>query len=164
MKTYGGVDVYSHIFLTSALVGGEWSASRPCRFTAGENASGTHYTGGWLGLITGLDVEKRKFLTLTGLKLRPLCRPASSQSLYQLHYPGSCWLHIIIIIVTILGDIINWGLDWMIGFIGHLYIPLGTTSNTALSLMYTLYSYSSPIHTHTLGLSVFTSRIPATNL
>jgi hypothetical protein len=26
MKTYGGVDVYIHIFLTSALVGGEWSA------------------------------------------------------------------------------------------------------------------------------------------
>jgi hypothetical protein len=26
MKTYGGIDVYIHIFLTSALVGGEWSA------------------------------------------------------------------------------------------------------------------------------------------
>jgi hypothetical protein len=33
MKAYEGVDVYIHIFLTSALVGGEWSASRPCRFT-----------------------------------------------------------------------------------------------------------------------------------
>jgi hypothetical protein len=28
MKTYSGVDVQIHIFLTSALVGGEWSASR----------------------------------------------------------------------------------------------------------------------------------------
>jgi hypothetical protein len=28
MKTYGGVDVQIHVFLTSALVGGEWSASR----------------------------------------------------------------------------------------------------------------------------------------
>jgi hypothetical protein len=28
MKAYGGVDVYIHIFLNSALVGGEWSASR----------------------------------------------------------------------------------------------------------------------------------------
>jgi hypothetical protein len=27
MKAYGGVDVQMHIFLTSALVGGEWSAS-----------------------------------------------------------------------------------------------------------------------------------------
>jgi hypothetical protein len=31
MKTYGGVEVYIHIFLTSALAGGEWSASRPGR-------------------------------------------------------------------------------------------------------------------------------------
>jgi hypothetical protein len=28
-------------------------------------------------------------LTLLGLKLQPLGRPARSQSLYQLHYPGS---------------------------------------------------------------------------
>jgi hypothetical protein len=32
MKTYGGVNVEIHIFLTSALVGAEWSASRPDRF------------------------------------------------------------------------------------------------------------------------------------
>jgi hypothetical protein len=32
MKTYGGVDVYSHIFLASALVSAEWSALRPGRF------------------------------------------------------------------------------------------------------------------------------------
>jgi hypothetical protein len=30
------------------------------------------------------DVEKRKFLTLSGLELRPLGRPARSQSLYRL--------------------------------------------------------------------------------
>jgi hypothetical protein len=28
MKTYGGVDVQTHVFLTLALVLGEWSASR----------------------------------------------------------------------------------------------------------------------------------------
>jgi hypothetical protein len=48
MKAYGGVDVQTHIFLTSALVGGEWSASRPGRFTPGERASGTHWIGGWV--------------------------------------------------------------------------------------------------------------------
>jgi hypothetical protein len=35
-------------------------------------------------------VEKRKFLTLPGLELRPLGHPASSQSLYRLSYCGSC--------------------------------------------------------------------------
>jgi hypothetical protein len=34
-------------------------------------------------------VEKRKFLTIPGLELRPLGRPARSQSLYRLRYPGS---------------------------------------------------------------------------
>jgi hypothetical protein len=33
-----GVDVYIHIFLTSALAGGEWSALRPGRFTSGEKS------------------------------------------------------------------------------------------------------------------------------
>jgi hypothetical protein len=32
MKAYRGVDVWIQVFLTSALVGGEWSASRLCRF------------------------------------------------------------------------------------------------------------------------------------
>jgi hypothetical protein len=31
MKAYGGVDVQIHIFFTSALVGGELSATRPGR-------------------------------------------------------------------------------------------------------------------------------------
>jgi hypothetical protein len=68
-----------HIFLTSALVGGEWSTSRPGRFTPGERAPGTHWIAGWVDLRAGLDdLEKRKFLTLPGLELRPLGRPARS--------------------------------------------------------------------------------------
>jgi hypothetical protein len=35
------------------------------------------------------DTEKGKFLTLLGLELRPFGRPARSQSLYGLRYPGS---------------------------------------------------------------------------
>jgi hypothetical protein len=75
MKAYWGLDVYIHIFLTSALVGGEWSASRPGRFTLGERSPGTHCVGPRAGLD---DVEKWKFLTIPGLELRLLGRQARS--------------------------------------------------------------------------------------
>jgi hypothetical protein len=91
MKAYGGVDVYIHIFLTSALPGSEWSVSRPGRFTRGEIALGTHWIGGWVGPRAGLHNEEKekKFLTLPGLELRPLGCLALNQSLYRLRYPGS---------------------------------------------------------------------------
>jgi hypothetical protein len=76
--------------LTSAPAGDEWSASRPDRFTPGERAPGTHWIGGWVDSRAGLDdLEKKKFLTLPGFELRPLGRPALSQSLYRLRYPSS---------------------------------------------------------------------------
>jgi hypothetical protein len=55
MKTYGRVDIKIHFFLTSELVGDEWSASRSCRFTREETAPGTHWTGRWVDPRTGLD-------------------------------------------------------------------------------------------------------------
>jgi hypothetical protein len=83
MKAYEGVDIEFHISLTSALVRGECSASRPGRFTPGKMVHGTHLIRGWVDPIIGLDdVEKRKFLTLPGLEIRPLGRPARNQSLY----------------------------------------------------------------------------------
>jgi hypothetical protein len=67
MKSHGELDVYIYVFLISALVGGEWSASRPILLTPGERAPGTHWIGGWVGPSTDLDdVKKRKFLTLPG--------------------------------------------------------------------------------------------------
>jgi hypothetical protein len=46
--------------------------------------------GGWVDLRAGLDdLEKRKFFTLPGFEVWPLGRPARSQSLYRLRYPGS---------------------------------------------------------------------------
>jgi hypothetical protein len=90
MKAYGGVDVYIHIFLTSVLAVGEWSASRLGRFTPGKRANGTHWIGSWVDPRAGLDdVEKRKFSTLPGLELQTLGRRTSSQSLYRLRYPVS---------------------------------------------------------------------------
>jgi hypothetical protein len=51
--------------LTSALAGGEWSASRPGRFTSGERTPGTHWIGGWVDPRAKLDdVEKRTFMTI----------------------------------------------------------------------------------------------------
>jgi hypothetical protein len=62
----------------------------PAALPPGEGASGTHWVGGWVGPIAGLDdVEKRTFFTLPGFQLQPLGCLAHSQSLYQLRYPGS---------------------------------------------------------------------------
>jgi hypothetical protein len=84
------MDVQIHISLTSSLVGGEWPVSCHGRFTPGERSPGINSIGGWIGPIAGLgDLEKRKFLTLPGFELRPLRRPARSQSLHRLRYPGS---------------------------------------------------------------------------
>jgi hypothetical protein len=78
----GGVDVLIHVFLTSTLVGGEWSASRPGCFSPGERA--------WYSLHTILGGAQnwRKFLTIPGLEIRPLCRPAHSKSLYRQRWLG----------------------------------------------------------------------------
>jgi hypothetical protein len=72
-----------HVFLTSVSVGGEWSASSPDRFPPGEifpgTAPGTQWVEGSVGPRIGLgDMEKRTFLTLPGLELRPLCHRARS--------------------------------------------------------------------------------------
>jgi hypothetical protein len=72
MKAYGGVDVQMHVFLTSALVQGEWSASHPSCFTPGERAPSTHWIGGWADPKAGLDnMEKLKSLTYHELNSHP---------------------------------------------------------------------------------------------
>jgi hypothetical protein len=77
MKMYGEADVYTHVFLTLALVG-EWSASRPGRFTPS-----IHSIGGGVGPRASLDdTEKGTFLTPPGLEIRSLDRPARSQTPY----------------------------------------------------------------------------------
>jgi hypothetical protein len=59
MEAYRRVDVLTHVFLTSALVGGERLASRPGRFTPEERVPGTHWIGGWVDPRASLDnVEK----------------------------------------------------------------------------------------------------------
>jgi hypothetical protein len=46
--------------LTSALDGGEWSASRPGHFTLRESASCTHWIGGWVGPRPVLDAVVKR--------------------------------------------------------------------------------------------------------
>jgi hypothetical protein len=70
------------MYRSSALVRGEWSASHLGRF-----APGTNWIGSWVDPRIGLDdVERREFLALQGLELRPLDLPTRSQSLYRLRY------------------------------------------------------------------------------
>jgi hypothetical protein len=50
--------------LTSAIDGGEWSASRLSRFTPRERDPGTHWIGGWVSPRAGLEaVVKGKILS-----------------------------------------------------------------------------------------------------
>jgi hypothetical protein len=88
MKAYGEVDAQIHIFLTSAVAGGEWSASRPGRFIPWERVPAFHWTGGWVDPRLGLDdVGKRKFLTLSGLELRVGHSIASHYTDYTIPVP-----------------------------------------------------------------------------
>jgi hypothetical protein len=57
METYGSGGIAPPFFI-SALVGGEWSASRPGRFTPG-----THWIRGWVGPRVDLEaIKKREIL------------------------------------------------------------------------------------------------------
>jgi hypothetical protein len=84
MNAYGGVDVQIHIFLTSALAGGERSTSRPGRFTPEERAPGTDCIRGWVDSRAGLDdAEKRKILDPTGTRT-PTPRSSNPTTLSRL--------------------------------------------------------------------------------
>jgi hypothetical protein len=92
-----------HIFLTSALVGGEWSASCTGHFTPEERVPSTNLIGGRLGPRDGLvDMEKKKFLILPGLELWPLSCSTCRQLLYQLSYPRYIFTSITLNIYNIL--------------------------------------------------------------
>jgi hypothetical protein len=74
-------------FLTSAADGGEWSASRLCRFTPGEKVPVFQWIGRWAGLRFGLHaVENREILPCR--ESNPYL-PTRSPSLYRLLYPDS---------------------------------------------------------------------------
>jgi hypothetical protein len=83
MKAYWGVDVQINIFLTSVLVGGEWSASRPSSFIPRKRTPRTH----WIGKLgepqsrSGRRGEKNRVPTGTRI---PTPRPSSVNALNYL--------------------------------------------------------------------------------
>jgi hypothetical protein len=82
MKAYGGVDVYIHIFLTSAQAESELSASRPGRFTPGER------TPCRLGEPRACLDNVEKLLGLTGTRT-PTLRSSSPWPVVIPTCPGS---------------------------------------------------------------------------
>jgi hypothetical protein len=71
MTAYG-MDEEVHVFFTSALDGGEWSASHPRRFNPKEIAPGTHWVGDLVGHRAVCRTWRREsFLTLQGLNSGP---------------------------------------------------------------------------------------------
>jgi hypothetical protein len=69
MKAYRGVVAQYHTFLSSALDGGEWSASCPGHFTPRGNCRRYPLDGMLGGLRAGLDaVEKINSLAFAGTR------------------------------------------------------------------------------------------------
>jgi hypothetical protein len=74
-----------HIFLTSALEGGEWSASRPSALLPGKGPLvPTGQEVGWTAEPVCFDLEK--ILDPTGTRTPTPGRSARSQSLYRQRY------------------------------------------------------------------------------
>jgi hypothetical protein len=77
MRRSGGMELEFQAFLTSALDGDGWSASRSGRFTPRERTSSTHWIGGWVGPRAGLDsAVKKNSQPLPGLE-HPIIQPVA---------------------------------------------------------------------------------------
>jgi hypothetical protein len=54
-------------FLTSALDGGEWAASRPGRFILWERTHGIYQIGGWVDHRTGSEFMEKSLSSSVGI-------------------------------------------------------------------------------------------------
>jgi hypothetical protein len=66
----GGID---QPFLTSALDGSKWTASRPCSFTPEKIATGAHWIRGWVGPRAGLDAVEKSLVPVRNRALTVQC-------------------------------------------------------------------------------------------
>jgi hypothetical protein len=55
-----GIGRIAHSVLISVLDRGEWTVSRPGRFTSIEEDHNTHYRGGWVGIRADPDAVKKR--------------------------------------------------------------------------------------------------------
>jgi hypothetical protein len=88
--------------LTSALDGGEWSASRPGRFTPRERAPGSHCTGNWVGPRAVLDTVVKRKIPSPRRESNPrtlIVQPVASAMPTELLWLNRRLLHIIFIVV-----------------------------------------------------------------
>jgi hypothetical protein len=109
---YEGVHVELHVFLITALDGGEQSASCARCFTPTENAPGTHWIGDWVGSRASLDmVAKKKHLPLSGVII-----PSSPA-----HSP--------LITLTELFQLLEISYYWLFLFEKYIKLDLGRTTS-----------------------------------
>jgi hypothetical protein len=103
-------------FLALAFAGGEWSASRPGRFTPGERAKSTHWIGGWLDYSSLFIYHSRSCLQY-GRSCQHNCQEASILSAKRIASPGfNCYLIIYTSFVTsYLSNYSSTALCWTLG-------------------------------------------------
>jgi hypothetical protein len=78
IKTYVKVEVQLHVFLTSAVDGGDSSASHSGRSIPGERTLGTHCIRGCVGPRTGLDSMEEREISASSrnrIVILRLCSP-----------------------------------------------------------------------------------------
>jgi hypothetical protein len=101
--------------LTSELDGGEWSASRPGRFTPRERSLGTHWIGGWVGSRAVLDaVVKRKIPSPSreSNPRTPIVQPYPSAIPTELSRPLIYIMYFTNLFMCLLRRIFVWVLRW----------------------------------------------------
>jgi hypothetical protein len=78
MKTYEEMEVYLHAFLTSALDGCEWSASRPGRFTPGKELPiPIRWEAGWTPEDVWTRWQREKKNPFTAGNRTPVVQPVA---------------------------------------------------------------------------------------
>jgi len=76
------VDLYLHVFLTSVIDGGEWSASRLSRLTPEDSVLKTNWIGSRVGVRVSVVANRKNSFPAPG-------RPASSLATILPQLPGT---------------------------------------------------------------------------